>query len=32
MAMKPEDVLKVIATARGTALCVPTMTTLPAWR
>lgn len=32
MAMKPEDVLRLIAAARGTALCVPTMTTAPAWR
>lgn len=30
--MKPEDVLKRIAAKRGTAICVPTMTTLPAWR
>jgi phosphonopyruvate decarboxylase len=30
--MKPEEVLKVIAAARGTAICVPTMTTAPAWR
>jgi thiamine pyrophosphate-dependent acetolactate synthase large subunit-like protein len=30
--MKPEDVLRVIAAARGTAICVPTMTTSPAWR
>ena len=32
MAMKPEDVLRVIAAARGEAVCVPTMTTAPAWR
>jgi sulfopyruvate decarboxylase subunit beta len=32
MAMKPEDVLRAIAAARGDALCVPTMTTAPAWR
>jgi sulfopyruvate decarboxylase subunit beta len=32
MAMKPEDVLQVIAKARGEAICVPTMTTAPAWR
>ena len=32
MAMKPEDVLKVIAAHRGDAICVPTMTTSPAWR
>lgn len=30
--MKPEDVLRVIASARGEAVCVPTMTTAPAWR
>jgi phosphonopyruvate decarboxylase len=30
--MKPEDVLRIIAEARGTAICVPTMTTAPAWR
>jgi phosphonopyruvate decarboxylase len=32
MAMKPEDVLRAIAQARGDAICVPTMTTAPAWR
>ena len=32
MAMKPEDVLSIIAAARGDAICVPTMTTSPAWR
>jgi phosphonopyruvate decarboxylase len=32
MAMKPEEVLSVIAAARGDAICVPTMTTSPAWR
>ena len=32
MAMKPEDVLRVVASARGDAICVPTMTTAPAWR
>jgi thiamine pyrophosphate-dependent acetolactate synthase large subunit-like protein len=31
MAMKPEDVLRAIAAARGEAICVPTMTTIPAW-
>ena len=31
-AMKPEDVLKVIAAKRGTAICIPTMTTSPSWR
>ncbi len=30
--MKPEDVLRVIAAARGNAICIPTMTTAPAWR
>ena len=30
--MKPEDVLHVVAAARGDAICVPTMTTSPAWR
>jgi hypothetical protein len=30
--MKPEDVLRVIAAGRGRAICVPTMTTSPAWR
>jgi sulfopyruvate decarboxylase subunit beta len=32
MAIKPEDVLTAIAAARGDAICVPTMTTSPAWR
>jgi sulfopyruvate decarboxylase subunit beta len=32
MAMKPEDVLRVIQAARGDAICIPTMTTGPAWR
>jgi sulfopyruvate decarboxylase subunit beta len=32
MAMKPEEVLKAIAAARGNAIVVPTMTTGPAWR
>jgi thiamine pyrophosphate-dependent acetolactate synthase large subunit-like protein len=32
MAMKPEDVLRAIAAVRGDAICVPTMTTGPAWR
>jgi phosphonopyruvate decarboxylase len=32
MAMKPEDVLRAIAAARDNAICVPTMTTAPAWR
>jgi len=31
-AMKPEELLKLIAGARGDAICVPTMTTAPAWR
>lgn len=30
--MKPEDVLRAIAEVRGDAICVPTMTTSPAWR
>ena len=30
--MSQEDVLRVIAAARGDAICVPTMTTSPAWR
>jgi phosphonopyruvate decarboxylase len=32
MAMKPEEVLRLIAASRGDAICVPTMTTGPAWR
>ena len=32
MPMKPEAVLREIAAARGDAICVPTMTTSPAWR
>jgi phosphonopyruvate decarboxylase len=32
MAMKPEDVLQAVQDARGDAVCVPTMTTAPAWR
>ena len=32
MAMKPEEVLSAIAAGRGDAICVPTMTTSPAWR
>jgi sulfopyruvate decarboxylase subunit beta len=32
MAMKPEDVLRIIAAGRGDAICIPTMTTAPAWR
>jgi phosphonopyruvate decarboxylase len=32
MIRKPEDVLRVIAAARGDAIVVPTMTTAPAWR
>src|SRR5687768_15116858 len=32
MAIKPEDALRAIAAARGDAICVPTMTTSPAWR
>jgi sulfopyruvate decarboxylase subunit beta len=30
--MQPEEVLRVIAAARGDAVCVPTMTAGPAWR
>jgi len=30
--MKPEEVLRLIAAQRGTAICVPTMTTGPEWR
>jgi phosphonopyruvate decarboxylase len=30
--MRPEDVLRLIAQHRGAAICVPTMTTAPAWR
>ena len=30
--MKPEEVLRLIAVHRGTAICVPTMTTGPEWR
>ena len=32
MAIKPEDALRAIAAARGNAICIPTMTTGPAWR
>ena len=32
MAMKPEDVLRAVHAARGSAICIPTMTTAPAWR
>ena len=32
MALKPEEILRAIAAARGDAICVPTMTTSPAWR
>ena len=32
MAIKPEDALRAIAEVRGDAVCVPTMTTAPAWR
>ena len=32
MAMKPEEILRLIAVERGDAICVPTMTTAPAWR
>jgi phosphonopyruvate decarboxylase len=32
MAMKPEDALRAIAAVRADAICIPTMTTSPAWR
>jgi sulfopyruvate decarboxylase subunit beta len=32
MAIKPEDALRAIAAVRGAAICIPTMTTSPAWR
>ena len=32
MAMKPEDVLRAVHAVRGAAICIPTMTTAPAWR
>src|SRR2546428_9901631 len=32
MAMKPEEVLTLIAANRGSAVCIPTMATAPAWR
>jgi sulfopyruvate decarboxylase subunit beta len=32
MAIPPEDVLRAVAAARGDAVCIPTMTTAPAWR
>ena len=32
MAMKPEEVLRLIAAERGDAIVIPTMTTAPAWR
>ncbi len=32
MAIPPEDVLRAIAAARGDSICIPTMTTAPAWR
>src|ERR671934_1907959 len=32
MAMKPESILRAIAEMRGDAICIPTMTTAPAWR
>jgi phosphonopyruvate decarboxylase len=32
MAMRPEEALRAIAAVRGDAICVPTMTTAPAWR
>jgi len=32
MAIQPEELLRAIAALRGDAVCVPTMTTVPAWR
>jgi len=32
MSMSPEEVLRLIAAERGNAICIPTMTTAPAWR
>ena len=32
MPMKPEDLLRLIAAGRGSAIVIPTMTTSPAWR
>jgi len=32
MPMKPEDLLRLIAAGRGSAIVIPTMTTAPAWR
>jgi sulfopyruvate decarboxylase subunit beta len=32
VAIKPEAALRAIAAVRGDAICVPTMTTAPAWR
>ena len=32
MPMKPEEILRLINAQRGSAICVPTMTTAPAWR
>jgi sulfopyruvate decarboxylase subunit beta len=32
MAMKPEEVLRLLAAERGDAIVIPTMTTAPAWR
>ncbi len=32
MAMKPEEVLRAVVAVRSDAICVPTMTTAPAWR
>jgi phosphonopyruvate decarboxylase len=32
MPMTPEQVLRLVAARRGDAICVPTMTTAPAWR
>lgn len=32
MPIQPEDALRAIQEARGDAICIPTMTTSPAWR
>ena len=32
MPMKPEELLRAIVAVRGDAICVPTMTTAPAWQ
>jgi sulfopyruvate decarboxylase subunit beta len=32
MITRPEDALRAVAAVRGDAVCIPTMTTAPAWR